>query len=109
MHERPSHLIPLEHVAALVYQEATGETATDPLVLDKVAASIAKHAPIFACEGWGLNVQPIRPDVLEAAVFQNGGTLIRSRNVTYSSLCIRRGDLAAVLEKVATLYRPKDP
>jgi hypothetical protein len=106
MPDRPPNLMPLEEVATLVYQEATGRTPTEPVLLDSIAASIAKHVPIFACEGWGQNRQLVPADMLEAAKFQNGGTLMRSRNVSYSNLCIRRGDLAAVLEKVAGLYKP---
>jgi hypothetical protein len=99
--------ISLAAAAAIVYKEATGRVATDDGALEQVAASIAKHAQLFAREGWGAAIEPVRPDALEEATFLHGGDMMRSRNVTYADVCVRERDLPAVIEKLREVYTPK--
>ena len=40
----------------------------------------------------------IRPEVLHYAEFKDRGNMMRSRNVTYSDVCLRRSELATVIE-----------
>jgi len=103
---KPS-FIPLADAALTVYKETTGQSATDPALLDLVAASIAKHARIYAREGWGDSIELVRPDVLEHAAFQDGGTFMRSRNVSYVGLCIRQSDLPALIQKLSGAFTPR--
>lgn len=89
----------------MVHKEATGQTTTDAAVLSELAASIAMNVAIYAREGWGPNLQLIRPDVLQHAEFKDGGDMMRSRNVSYTDLCLRRSDLAAVIELLTKLHK----
>jgi hypothetical protein len=105
--EKGAAKISLAAAAAIVYKEATGRVATDDGALEQVAASIAKHAQLFAREGWGTAVEPVRPGTLEEATFLYGGDIMRSRNVTYADVCVRESDLPAVIEKLREIDTPK--
>ena len=103
--EEGSEFLPLIEAGVIVYREATGRATSDAEILTKVAGSIAKHAPLYARESWGSELRAIRDEVMAGAVFYQGGEMMRSRNVTYTGLCIRGSDLAEVIELVARLYR----
>jgi len=98
MTDRESLFIPLADAAAIAHEAATGQTTADTVVLEELAASIAMNVVIYAREGWGPNMLMIRPDVLHCAVFMDRGNMMRSRNVTYSDVCLRRSELATVIE-----------
>lgn len=88
--------------AIVVYSNAASQAGTDLAVLDRIAAAIAKQGiAIYAREGWGNSIDLVRPDVLANAVFQDGGVLMRSRNVTYTDLRMRRRDLPALIKKLS--------
>lgn len=108
MTERISLFVSLAEAAAIVYKEAVGRTTTDTDLLSEFAASIAMNVAIYAREGWAPNVQLIRPDVVQHGKFQDGGNMIRSRNVTYVDICLRRSDLPAVTALLTRLHRKKE-
>jgi hypothetical protein len=60
---------------------------------------------LYAREGWGPNLQMIRPGVIQHAEFHDGGRMMRSRNVTYVDLSLRRSDLPAVIELLTKLNK----
>jgi len=100
-----SLFIALAEAAAIVYKEATGLTTTDAALLSEFAGSIALNAAIYAREGWGPNLQLVRPDVIQQGEFRDGGEMMRSRNVTYTDLCLRLTDLPAVTELLKKLHK----
>jgi len=108
MTERKSLFIALAEAAAIVYKEVTGQATTDAGLLSEFAGSIAMNAAIYAREGWGPDIQLVRPDVVQNGEFRDGGQLMRSRNVTYSDLCLRLSDLPAVTELLTKLHKKKD-
>jgi hypothetical protein len=93
-------LISLAAAAAIVHKQATGRIAENPAVIDEVSAAIAKHVSLYARKGWGDTLAIVPADELKDAVFMQGGELMRSQNVTYTSLCIREGDLPTALNTV---------
>ena len=93
-------LIPLAAAAIIVHKEATGRIATDPDALNPVAASIARHVPIYARKCVGKTLEMIRAQVLEGAVFRDCGKLMRSRDIAYTDLCLRRSDIPLLVEKL---------
>jgi hypothetical protein len=108
MSERPESLfIPLADAAALVYKQLTGSATANPNLLQEVASSISNHVRIYAREGWGTAFSLVRRDVLEAATFYGGGEYLRSRNVTFTGLRMRRDDLPTVIAKLAAVWPPK--
>ena len=98
-------MISLAAAAALVYKEATGRIAKDPVVIDQLSARIVQHVTLYAHKGWGDNLEVVPANVLQDAVFMQGGELMRSQNVTYSSLCIRQAELSAVLDILVERYK----
>lgn len=108
MPEHGSQFVPLTEAAVTVYRAATGARTSDEEILTAVAASIAKHSQLYAHEGWGPELQAIRDDVMETAVFYQGGEMMRSRNTPYTGICMQRRHLPEVIELVAPLYRPKE-
>ena len=97
-------MISLAGAAARVYEEATGQIASEPAVIDRLSAAIAECVTLFAHKGWGDVLAIIPVDVLQDAVFQDGGALMRAHNISYTSLCIRQSDLPAVVHVLAGLY-----
>lgn len=98
----------LAAAAAIVYKEATGQIASEPALIDQLSAAIVKHVTLFAHKGWGDVLVVVPVDVLEDAVFQEGGALMRAHNVSYTSLCIRESDLPGLVHVLAPLYAPAD-
>jgi hypothetical protein len=100
-----SLFIPLDEAVATVHKEATGRATMDSSLFPALASSIARHFAIYAREGWGPTIERVRPDVLQHAVFQVDGVFMRSKNVTYSDLCMRRTDLPAATELLITAQK----
>ena len=98
-------LMRLAAAAALVYKEATGQIAKDPAVIDQLSTAIAQHVTLYAHKGWGDSLEVVPANVLQDAVFMQGGELMRSRNVTYSSLSVRQTELSAVLDLLVERYK----